>query len=359
MINFKQSDRCLNLETIVSKSISIVAKDHDLNKENVISEIGNQIRGALSTKEINYFLLTSASLKFTYPFKRITIDDCHIRIIKHQFPKKYQGRDQVIKSNNIEQKPIHNHYVKVIVGVKAKSANIAAAKGINALDIVRSVWSLFANSSMEMYGQEWEPINKIRLGVAHTIHSKNGTIASISVWYEPNFKLAILLNITDVGLFTSNSKWAFSRLEKSNYKSNLKESLVRYVRALDERDQNIALVKLWGALELLTSPGEANYNLITRRCSFLFKERDYHMQVLEHLREYRNCSIHAGNSGGNAKTYCFQLQFYFYHLVMFHLRNAEIFSNLQEANNFLDLPTSIEALGIRKRLIEKAINFVS
>ncbi len=135
--------------------------------------------------------------------------------------------------------------------------------------------------------------------------------------------------------------------------------MIRYVHALDERDQNVALIRLWGAIEALTVPSEANYDLVTRRCSFLFPDHEYHKQVLEHLREYRNCSVHAGDQIGRAKTNCYQLQHYFNNLIIFHLNYAKDFSSLEEANNFLDLPSNKKTLQEKKLLIEKAIKFIS
>lgn len=81
--------------------------------------------------------------------------------------------------------------------------------------------------------------------------------------------------------------------------------------------------------------------------------------MLEYLREYRNANVHAGEEYEEAKTCCYQMQFYFFELILFHLRNAEIFDTLQESNMFLDLPTDKTELEIRKKHIEKAIEFVS
>jgi len=211
---------------------------------------------------------------------------------------------------------------------------------------------------MEIIGDEWQPINKIRLGAAHTIHKEGGLVATEMFWYEPNFVKAKLFTHSNLGIFSKNSKWAIKQIDKLSYRNIVKDALLRYVRALDERDQNVALIKIWGALETLAAPSESNYDLVTRRASFFFSEKDYHKQVLEHLRDYRNRSVHAGDQSERAKSNCYQLQFYFYHLILFHLRSAGEFMSLEEANNYLDLPLNIDALKNKKRLIEKAIKFI-
>ena len=149
------------------------------------------------------------------------------------------------------------------------------------------------------------------------------------------------------------------RLTSAQYGTALTEALLRYVRALDERDQNNAFIKLWGAVESITSPEVAKYDLLIQRCSFLFNDTQYHKQILEHLREYRNSSVHAGDQNELAKSHCFQLQYYFVQLFLFHLRNGQVFSSLDEANQFLDLPPDKAKLLARQRMIQKALKFVS
>ncbi|WMO13505.1 hypothetical protein [Pseudoalteromonas piscicida] len=211
---------------------------------------------------------------------------------------------------------------------------------------------------MEIFGEQWRPINKVRLGSAHTVHKDSGKVASDNFWYEPNFSSATVFKPQKTDVYARSCKWALERLADIPYGMTLKDALLRYVRALDEKDQNVALIRLWGALEVIAAPSEANYDLVTRRCAFLFAEYAYHKQVLEHLREYRNSNVHSGDQSEKAKSSCYQLQFYFYHLILFHLKNQGEFSSLDEANSFLDLPTKKETLQNKKRLIEKAINFV-
>lgn len=357
MVNFPAHCDGLNHQSIVSRAVSEIAKDVPLEKNKVITEINNIVRREFATKEHKYHILTSISLAPPYPFKSLVLEGTRIRILDGNYPKKYTGRDEVIENHpNIANTP--ENYTKVIVSLKNKSIKGAASKSLRVLDIVRAFWCLFGNSSMEIFGEQWKPINKIRLGSAHTVHKERGSVVSDNFWYEPNFSPANIFKPQKPDIYSKNSNWALMKLKENPYSNALKDALLRYVRALDERDQNVALVRLWGALEVLTAPSETNYDLVTRRCAFLFAEYDYHKQVLEHLREYRNSNVHSGDQNEQAKSNCYQLQFYFYHLVLFHLRNTGEFSSLDEANSFLDLPSKKESLENRKRLIEKAIKFV-
>lgn len=214
---------------------------------------------------------------------------------------------------------------------------------------------------MEIYGNPREPINRIRLGGMHSLHKKNGNLAVEYFWYEPDFKVAkpcrILENI--YAKFQKNSMWVLKQLRQSKYSRELMDAFLRYVRALDESNQNTAALKLWGALEAIAAPLESSYDSVIRRCAFIIEDSKYHKQVLEHLREYRNSNVHAGEESTNAKVYCYQLQFYFYLLLNFHLAKVKDFANINEANMFLDMPTDIKTLEKRKQLIEKAIKFIN
>ncbi len=359
MVDFPSKMYLLDQESIVSSAIENVAKHHDLDDKRVIREINNVVRATLANRELKYHILSTISLEPPFTAKHITIEDCSIRLLDSSYPKKYKERGKIITKHKIEEESAPSGYANLIISLKAKSVQEAVTKSLRALDIQRAVWCLFGNSRMQIMSNEWQPINKIRLGGVHTIHKENGKVATNMYWYEPNFEKAKTFSPSNQQAYRKNCKWMMGKLSLSPYSFTLKDSLLRYVRALDEKDQNIALIRLWGAIESLAAPAEANYDKVTQRCSFLFKEHDYHKQILEHLREYRNSNIHAGDQSGKAKTNCFQLQYYFYHLILFHLKNNGSFKNLEEANNFLDFPNSKETLENRKRLIEKAIDFRS
>lgn len=353
---------CMDLsgqESIVSRAVFNVAKQKDLDEKSVLSEIINIRTSELAQCEHCYRVLTAISLKSPYPTTTIHLEGSKIRLLDSPFPKKYVSRDQLIEERGSVSDSTPATYAKVIVNVKSKSKKGAIGTALRVLDIQRAVWCLLGNSKMEVWGDNWLPINRIRLGAVHTLHNVNGTNATDMFWYEPNFVTSRPFSPSDIDQFQKNSQFFFSQLDKSSYSLIIKESLLRYVRALDEKDQNTALLKLWGALEVLTVPNNGKCDLLVRRCSFLFKDREYHRQALEHLREYRNCSVHAGEQDERAKTNCFQLQYYYYRLVIFHLNNAEQFESLEEANSFLDLSNNKDCLDRQRWLLDKAIVFVS
>ena len=200
------------------------------------------------------------------------------------------------------------------------------------------------------------------LGGMHTLHHNSGKLVSEDVfWYELDYKERASLSASDVKRKKAARFFnhVYKRIELHKDRHIIKDAIIRYVRAFDGSDKNFALQKTWSALESLMAPSENNTDLVVRRCSFMFRDRDYHHQVLEHLKDYRNRSVHTGRSIENPNDYCYQVQKYFRQAIIFHAANSTDFSSLREANEFLDLPDSIKDLERKKMLIEKAIKFLT
>ena len=250
-----------------------------------------------------------------------------------------------------------NKYKKVIVTVTAKNPFSAVTLALDTLDLQRGIWCWLGNPEAEMTSRDWVPINRIRIGETHTIHEKNGRLTTDGYWSEPNFVPASLF-ASPRGEFDYHSNRALSKINLSPYKDTLVQSLLRYVRALDERDPNVGIVKLWSALESLASPNNANYEEIVRRVSFLYENPKLHYQILGSLRDIRNRNVHAGDQIERARPICFLLSRYFWVLLRFHINKAEDFKSLEEANMFLSLPAQKSTLEQRQQLISKAIKFV-
>lgn len=347
----------LNADSLLSRALSRAAKAGKITPQSFIQHLNELADEELKVKEKEYRLVTSLSIRGQLPFKLKSLDDVQIRFVDTLPDKYHSTRSQLSMDLNNGMKLAHAGYKNVVVTSKAKSIHGAASKSLNTLDLVRSLMSLFSNSSMELFGNTYAPINRIRLGEIHSLHHASGKLATKQYWYEPNFHFSQPYQHSQPEVLARNFDGCLERLDLCKYEKELTESLLRFVRALDEKDANSASIRLWGALEALACPGGAKYENIVKRCAFLFEEPEYHEQVLENLREYRNSTIHAGDQSQRAKTFCYQMQFYYQKLFLFHLYWAGEFMNLDEANTFLDLPTERTKLLNRKRLIDEAIKY--
>jgi hypothetical protein len=340
---------------------AIAKVEGDLTPQAVLTAINRELGEKLRSKESNFYLLTTISIDINTLPKQVTINGTTVRYSRASFPKRFQApRINLIKSHEVPIIQESAGYTTLIAKVKAKTPASAFQKALRAIDIQRALWCLMGNSRMELTfsGVTHEPINAIRLGSRHTLHLPNGESAYNGIWFEPNFREARIYKFKKPEIVVSNSRRALQQLNRCAYSETLTKSLLRFVRALDDADPNTAFLRLWGAVEALTTPNRADYDLLVTRCAFLFRENKYHQQILEHLREYRNTTVHAGEESDRARTHCYQLQLYFVNLFWFHLRNSSFFSSLDEANRFLDLSPEQSELLRQGQLIKRAVKFI-
>ena len=144
-------------------------------------------------------------------------------------------------------------------------------------------------------------------------------------------------------------------LARSVYTTRLEDALRRYTRALDSFDWDASFLRLWGLLETLTGtqPHES-HDLTVKRATFLYEdpEREFHVQVLNHLRHYRNRSVHGGESSETIEAYLYQLKRYVEDLLLFHLAPPSYcrFKSIAQAAAFLNLPP--DPADLRRRVGE-------
>ena len=335
----------------------------DLSESNFLKAINTELSAQLSKKEERYQLLTSLSFNNRNWPRQISVLGTKIELYGLSYPSKFSSRHALVERYKLsgEISEPSKQYCAIGVVIEAKSPDMAANRALRHLDLLRAIWCLLGNPGMQInFGSgEFKPINVVRLGSCHSIHKADGAAASEGVWYDPAYRETKPFAFKSHVIPLRNTRYALRMLKLGSYGSQVSDSLVRFVRAFDEPDPNTAFLKLWSALELLATPDVANYDKLIHRCSFLFQDGEYHRQILNHLREYRNRSVHAGEEATQARTNCFLLQNYYQELVWFHLRNARFFSSLAEANEYLSLPAEANLLRRQGQLIAKAQKFVS
>lgn len=359
MLVFPKAAAEVDVSAIVWHGLSAVKES--LDPETFIDAINEELNKRLAAKEQPYILLTAISVDRRDVPAQLHFMESEVRFLSDRYPRIYRLlREELLEAHSLPVPSTPAAYCKVAIKVKAKSATSAVSKSMRVLDFQRALWCMMSNPQMQISRTpRISPINVVRLGSQHTLHLADGATASEGVWFEPGYVEASIFRFKNPDVIKSNSKWAMRQIASCPYGDYLVSSLLRYVRALDERDANSAFLALWGALEALTTPDQANYDHTVQRCSFLFKDRIFHTQILEHLREYRNGYVHTGEASDRARTHCYQLQFYFVSLVWFHIRHARFFQSLAEANQFLDSPSNLAELIRRVQLTKKAVKFVS
>lgn len=359
MLSFPRGLDSLEKQNAIQKAAGRVKARGHLDKASFLGELNQIAKEENDKPETAYTLVTSISVDASLPIRRAHLEGCVLRFSSEPLPKKYSSREGVIREASKKFRIYHPGFLRCYISTRAKSEKAAAHKCLRALDLFRAYCNLQLNyASQIILGPDSErPLNRVRTGETHTLHKSNGQAIQGQIWYEPNFKEPQLCPVSKPEVFKKNFNFFVKKTAESSYSSTLIDALLRGVRALDETNHNNGLVRLWAAIECLTCPDGASYEKLVSRCAFLFDDADYQRQVLNHLREYRNSNIHAGEERQAARDYCFQAQRFFQQLIYFHFHHANYFSSLKEANEFLDLPTEKEDIYRLRRNIEKCISF--
>lgn len=361
MLSFPDDIPEIDARRMVSKAIFSSGANGIITAQSFLTEISKMERDYQKSPIERFALASSISISTFSKIPKIRLGH-NLIIFERSLPRKFREESASLLKH-AEQSLFANlptDYLSVRVHISAKSIHHAADQALEALDFTRGVWNWALNRrhSIRMsWGGKPKPVNNIILGPLHSLHKPNGELAAKdNWWYEPSYLGAIQPFSPKQDELDGMNK-SFEHVKKvlktHKYSQVVQNAIIRYTRALDERDWSTAFLKLWSILELLTDTNRASYEVTIKRTAFLYQERDYHFQVLQHLREYRNASVHFDKGNSEMETYLYQIKGYVETLIGFHVNNRYGFETIQEAAGFLSSSHEDEAL---KKQIEK-LNF--
>ncbi|MDR6581027.1 hypothetical protein [Pseudomonas extremaustralis] len=358
MLEFHKEFSSSTMKALFNSGIEYCARRNDFTTAAFLVGINDAVVRHGARPEKLFILATSISTFDGFAKNNIVLRSSRIKSWPKGIPKKYLVRDKLEWRRG--ESPMPEEYCPITVTVKSKDSMDAAHAAIYDLDYVRGIHALFVNPPSELiFGSgAQKPMNKIMLGGMHTLHDSKGRLASENVyWYERNYRVRSSIQFSNKPQLAKNFNYVDEKINIHSDGFVIKDAIVRYVRAYDESDRNATIQKTWAALESIVCPHENNADAIVRRCSFMFADRPYYEQVLEHLREYRNRNVHSGYEVEDLDYHCYQLQQFFRQAIFFYLNNASFFSGIQEANKFLDLPSTLAELQKMKQHVEKAMKY--
>lgn len=256
--------------------------------------------------------------------------------------------------------PLPTNYSLISVSVNARTKAEAADLALDRLDFIRGLWNLSKNrgNSFRMSFGQRKPINSLVLFPIHTIHKPNGELNEGTYWWVPQYQGEIkkINKQSELNKMHNYMKGFRSKLNDCNFKYDIVSALVRYVRALDSLHWENSFLQMWGILESLTDTTYSSYKKTVQRASFLYSDRKLAQEILLHLKDYRNRSVHAGEESGEIEALLFQLKNHVEELIIFLVFNNFNFESIKDASDFLDLSDDEAVLTeqIRKRKFAKS-----
>lgn len=348
--------------SLVVQGFHNAAKKKALTSKSTLSAIRRSVADYHAQPNEPYCLLTSLNISTATNLPGYSINGCTLRFYK-RLPKKYQeSRREGIRnvaSWLIDRDESFSYYVTA--HTTAKNEHEAVTRMLDSIDLLRGIWNLHINKSMVVsFGGRKKPVNQITLGALHTLHTEDGSLVENSFWYEPEHykdhtKVDFSKNKHRTLEFTKNVR---AKLKSSNYGKKAEIAIIRYVRSLDSQDYNASFVKLWSVLEYLTDTLRDSYDKTIKRTTFMYSDREYAKQVLEHLRQYRNKSVHSGSAEHDIDMHLYQLKGYVEQLLRFHIANHFKFGSLAEAAKLMDLKPDVAELTKQIGLLKSGIQFM-
>jgi len=344
-------------QEIVRSALFSLEPSLKITSKAILAAAARTERDYLARNERRFALLTSVSMKFSERLRPIVEGRVRItfsrslptqfdRSVFHDIPA-WPARSDV------------DDYAKVIVRIDARTNLEAFERALRELDYYRGIWNyVLTRHTISRDTSQALPHSDIALGPLQTIHAPHGSGVGGTFLYQPAFYPQPAI-VPDAVWSDVCESVAFVRRQrrKSRYSSLIKEMFVRYARELDGVDFDSTYLKLWSLLELLTGINNGRYDQLVQRAVSVCEEQRDTRAMLEHLREYRNASVHEGFSTDLVQDLCWQLKYFVDALINFHLSWSGEFESLAESVGFLDLPREASALRKRILLARRALHY--
>lgn len=362
MVNFDADIPDSEGRRIVSAAIFKAGKG-EITPKSLIREISKLEHEYRKRPIARYVICTSISIDKNQDISRRHFGRSQVifdRRLPNSFSRAASEISKEANKNLFDDSP--DNYMAVRVHVSAISESAAVGKALDLLDLLRGIWNLFENQRHHTrisFGGGNEPVNRIILGPFHTLHFPDGKLASKNrYWYERTYLKPVKpFRIKEFEKMLEYENIVFKKLKACQYQSEMENAIIRYSRALDDRNWDTAFIRLWGILELLTDSVNLQQSKTVSRGSKLFQEIELVRQILTNLKDYRNSSIHVGTENSDVETYLYELKNIVEEHIIFNLWTKAGFENLSQVGRFWDLPINEEALLLREKIMAYALRF--
>jgi len=312
------------------------------------------VRTALQTGENHYrampshdYVLVSAiSFALPYPFTDLKVDGYKLSL-RNKLPKKYDRSAIERTVASVFPMPLPNNYANMLVRIRARTEKEAAQAALAGLGVHVGLWNyILTRGRVSLFFNGGRPaIGSLMAGPVHTLHRSNGQLVENMFWYEPSYVAPpSLLSLTpdEAIKFQASERWIRKKLQDLPTRKRLHHAFQLYGEALNETSMDVAFLKLWTVLELLTDTTQDPAEKTIKRVSFIFKDAEFTLQELRHIRDRRNRLVHLNESSENRQTHIYQLKPYVDHMFNHLLDPMNKKRTMEQIGEFLDQSTDLQ-----------------
>lgn len=345
---------------IARDALFAAAKPPGLSRQRFTDEVAKLEHAYLSRRPRRHILLTQVSIDQRANLPRMVEGNVTISFPR-SVPRTFVHARQYVLEHGLHSLYVDppKRYRWLRASVTDKSQIAAGHRALQAIEFRLALMNLGINrqTTIRWSVGKRKPVNSIALAPLHSLHRPDGALSSQAWWYEPNYVLPADIESRKIGRALEFATSALARLRRLRYANEFKNWVRFYGRALSQPDWTVSYILLWQALESATGTHRAKFESPVRRASFLFDDVEYSRRVLENLRGCRNELVHAQVDLAEPEARLYILKGYVEAALVFHLAHAGYFESVEEAGQFLDLPSCSKELGKRLRLVKKAVKF--
>ncbi|MGI2155627.1 hypothetical protein ACROAK_22595 [Shewanella oncorhynchi] len=306
-----------------------------------------------------YFLVTTINVK-EYVFKSRMLNGCKISFYKN-IPQKYSStRRKLMKIYSEKGIREQENYQFVVVSVEAGDERTAYRMAMQALDIFRSILHIgfvknanfFSLNMSETYSSN----SIVSIGQFHTIHNENGKNCSDIIWVEDFYQEKVKFKIRNSSITENEISIMIRKINKSKFREHITNALVNYINSIDVNDLESRFLKLWATFEQLLKSD--NSDILVKRISFFFNDREVSKRVFLSLRKARNISSHTGKEPYNKEMKNFILALNFEVVIRHFINNHYRYKSLNDFLEFISMTTDPNALNKQNKNIRNVKRFI-
>lgn len=353
----------IDKDTLLHEAIYDAARRGRISSRSLLAAISRAEAEYLARESEKYMLLTSLSVQPTGNLTRRRISGATITFSDSE-PRGIDLGEIAADAKRLLGITSSHYPTFVKIHVGARSHHEAVSSAAKALEYLTALWNLFYNLRtpfrIQLAGRRDNAVNSIRIGPVQSLHDPDGKRISPLLWFRSAEEARPATKFKDL-----RQDWASLKTFERNIRDEAKairshieieEVITAYGLALSESDPGNAFLKLWSLLEDLTGTREKRYDTTLQRVLFSVADRDYHRQVLEHLRDRRNDMVHSAMVSQNAYLHVYQLKRYVEHLIFLFLNVLGRFESIEDLFTVMDLPYKIKDLRSRQRLVDEGIS---
>lgn len=216
--------------------------------------------------------------------------------ICQQYPKKLESGEWFLSGFG-EVKPGEPwKFARLYARTSARTEAQAAKSMLADVELMIACMNLIYSSGRRIYIGKARAMNQIRLGPFQLIHNAHGKVNKDHIWYEADYDedadtVLLSKNFPKVKNFVDR---LIAKLTRSSLKTLIEGGLRQYNAALNMKDPQLCLIRLWASLEILMKSAAGGSRITAKRASFFSTNYEYRFAKLLHVADVRNRYVHAG-----------------------------------------------------------------